>query len=71
MSESDIAAKALLVKYNEKGTYYYMHKDSKGNIVGLPKRVGALLFTPKQAKEFINHMIKIKFPFKCGPEAVK
>lgn len=71
MSDSDIGVSGMLIKYREAGTYHYMHKDASGNIVGLPKKEGALLFTPKQAKNFINHMKKIGFPFMCGPEAVK
>lgn len=72
MSDSDISVKGVLVKYRENGEEQFMHKNtSNGDIVGRPFKKGAILFTPVQAKNFINHMIKIKFPFKCGPETVK
>jgi hypothetical protein len=71
MSDSDIAVKAVLIKYKENGVWHYMRKDTGGNIIGSPERKGALLFTPVQTKAFINHMGKIGFPFPCTPEPVK
>ena len=71
MSDSDIAAKGVLVKYMDNGDYYYMHKKANGSIEAEPTQTGALLFTPSQAKKFINVLIQQNFPFKCGPEVVK
>jgi len=71
MSDSDISVSSLLVKYRENGILHFMHKDAAGNIEGRPLKKGALLYTPKQAKVFINYMKKIGFPFQCGAEAVR
>lgn len=71
MSETDISAKGILIKYKDGKVYHYMHKGPKGDIIALPTKKGALLYTPIQAKKFLNILIKQRFPFKCGPETVK
>ena len=71
MSDSDISVSQMLIKYKENGQVHYMHKDVNGNIIGLPKRKGALMFTPRQAINFINLTKSNGFPFQCAPEPVK
>ncbi len=70
MTDTDIAAKGVLIKYFD-NEYHYMHKMPSGDIVGVPQKKGALLFTPAQAKKFINHLMTQNFPFRCGPEVVQ
>lgn len=71
MSDSDISAKGVLIKYKERGQYFYLHKGPKGDIVGVPKQKDALLFTPVQAKNTINMLKRNGFPHACGPEVVR
>ncbi len=70
MSDTDISAKGLLVKYIDKGEYHYMH-NVNGAMEGVPTTKGAMLFSPPQASKTINYLMKRKFPFKLGTEVVK
>lgn len=69
MSDSDISAKGLLVKYKENGKTHFLHKKKNGDIVGIPQKKDALIFNPVQAKQTIN--LLIKDGIKAGPETVR
>ena len=74
MSDSDISAKGVLVKYidkhNGENSYHYMHNVG-GDMQGVPSKKGAMLFSPPQATKTINYLKKRKFPFALGTEVVK
>lgn len=71
MTDSDISIKSVLVKYIENGRPFYIHKTQMGEIIGMPKREGALLFTPGQAESFINHALKTGNALQFMVEPVK
>lgn len=69
MSDSDISAKGLLVKYNVNGVPHYLHKAGNGDLVGVPQKKKALIFNPVQAKGAINLLLRKGIT--AGPEVVR
>lgn len=69
MSDSDISAKGMLVKYKVGEQVLYLHKAKNGDLVGIPQKLNALIFNPVQANSAIN--LLLKDGVKAGPETVK